>query len=102
MFFGLMLSTARVMDEMGLVEKVDDTMEGKHLTQACDRDDDKPRVSADYCHFSGDPSPVLIAKDRHHLGALMSFRLPEVVTGVSKDGRSLRVYIDTHAGPWVQ
>ena len=39
-------------------------LERRHLTQSGDRDDDRPRVFADYGHLSGDSTPLLVAKDR--------------------------------------
>ena len=36
----------------------------RHLTQSGDRDDDRPRLFADYGYFSGDSTPLLVAKDR--------------------------------------
>ena len=39
-------------------------LERRHLTQKGDRDDDRPRVFADYGYFSGDSTPLLFAKDR--------------------------------------
>ena len=39
-------------------------LERRHLTQSGDRDDDRPRVFADYGDFSGDSTPLLVAKDR--------------------------------------
>ena len=38
-------------------------LERRHLTQSGDRDDDRPRVFADG-YFSGDSTPLLVAKDR--------------------------------------
>ena len=38
-------------------------LERCHLTQSGDRDD-RPRVFADYGHFSGDSTPLLVGKDR--------------------------------------
>ena len=34
------------------------------MTQSGDRDDDRSRVFADYGYFSGDSTPLLVAKDR--------------------------------------
>ena len=39
-------------------------LERRHMTQTGDRDDDRPRVSADCGYLSGDSTPLLIAKDR--------------------------------------
>ena len=39
-------------------------LERRHLTQSGDRDDDRPRVFAEYGYFSGDSKPMLVAKDR--------------------------------------
>ena len=39
-------------------------LERRHLTQSGDRDDDRPRVFADYVSLSGDSAPLLVAKDR--------------------------------------
>ena len=39
-------------------------LEKRHLTQSGDRDDDRPRVFADYGYLSGDSTPLLVAKDR--------------------------------------
>ena len=39
-------------------------LERRHLTQSGDRDDDRPRVFADYGYLSGDPTPLYVAKDR--------------------------------------
>ena len=39
-------------------------LERRHVTQSGDRDDDRPRVFADCDYFSGDSTPLLIAKDR--------------------------------------
>ena len=39
-------------------------LERRHLTQSGDRDDDRPRVFADYGYLSGDSTPLLVAKDR--------------------------------------
>ena len=36
----------------------------RHLTQSGDRDDDRPRVLSDYKNFSGDSTPLSVAKDR--------------------------------------
>ena len=33
----------------------------RHLTQSGDRDDDRPRMFADYGYLSGDPTPLLVA-----------------------------------------
>ena len=41
-------------------------LERRHLTQTGDRDDDKPRMSADYGYLSGDSTPLMIAKDRRN------------------------------------
>ena len=38
--------------------------ERRHLTQSGHRDDDRPRVFADYGYFSGDSTPLLVGKDR--------------------------------------
>ena len=38
-------------------------LERRHLTQSGDRDGD-PRVFADNGHFSGDSTPLLVAKDQ--------------------------------------
>ena len=38
--------------------------ERRHLTQSGDRDDDRPRVLADYGYLSGDSTPLLVAQDR--------------------------------------
>ena len=38
-------------------------LERRHLTQSGDRDDDRPRVFADYGYLSGDSTPLLVAKD---------------------------------------
>ena len=40
------------------------TGERRHLTQSGDRDDDRPRVLADYGYLSGDSTPLQVAKDR--------------------------------------
>ena len=40
------------------------TGRGRHLTQSGDRDDDRPRVFADYGYLSGDSTPLSVAKDR--------------------------------------
>ena len=37
---------------------------GRHLTQSGDRDDDRPRVFADYGYLSVDSTPLLVAKDK--------------------------------------
>ena len=39
-------------------------LERRHLTQSGDRDDDRPRVFADFGYLSGDPTPLFIATDR--------------------------------------
>ena len=39
-------------------------LERRHLTQSGDRDDDRPRVFADYAYPSGDSTPLLVAEDR--------------------------------------
>ena len=39
-------------------------LERRHLMQSGDRDDDRPRVFADYGYLSGDSTPPLVAKDR--------------------------------------
>ena len=39
-------------------------LERRHLTQSGDRNDDRPRVFADYGYLSGDSTPLLVAKDR--------------------------------------
>ena len=39
-------------------------LERRHLTQSGDRDEDRPRVFADYGYLSGDSTPLLVAKDR--------------------------------------
>ena len=39
-------------------------LETRHLTQSGDRDDDRPRVFADYGYLNGDSTPLLVAKDR--------------------------------------
>ena len=39
-------------------------LERRHLTQSGDRDDDRPRVCADYGYLSGDSTPLLVVKDR--------------------------------------
>ena len=39
-------------------------LERRHLTQSGDRDDDRPRVFADYGYLSGDSTPLLVPKDR--------------------------------------
>ena len=39
-------------------------LERRHLTQSGDRDDDRPRVFADYGCLSGHSTPLLVAKDR--------------------------------------
>ena len=36
-------------------------LERRHLTQSGDRDDDRPRVFADYSYLSGDSTPLLVA-----------------------------------------
>ena len=36
-------------------------LERRHLTQSGDRDDDRPRVFADYGFLSGDSTPLLVA-----------------------------------------
>ena len=41
-------------------------LEGRHLTRSGDRDDDGPRVLADYGYLSGDSTPQLVAKDRRN------------------------------------
>ena len=41
-------------------------LERRHLTQTGHRDDDRPRVSADYGRLSGDSKPLSIAKDRRN------------------------------------
>ena len=38
--------------------------ERRHLTQSGNRDDDRPRVSADYGYLSGNSTQLLVAKDR--------------------------------------
>ena len=43
---------------------VTERLERRHLTQTGYRDDDRPRVSADYDYISGDSTPLLIARDR--------------------------------------
>ena len=39
-------------------------LERRHLTQSGDRDNDRPRVFADYGYLSGDSTPLSVAKDR--------------------------------------
>ena len=39
-------------------------LERRHLTQSGDRDDDKPRVFADYGYLSGVSTPLFVARDR--------------------------------------
>ena len=45
-------------------------LERRHLTQSGDRDDDIPRVFADYGNVSGDSTPLLVAKDRTFAAAV--------------------------------
>ena len=45
--------------ELGLVRR--------HLTQSGDRDDDKPRVFADYGYLSGVSTPLFVARDQNPL-----------------------------------
>ena len=39
-------------------------LERRHLTQSGARDDDRPRVFADYGYLSRDSTPLLVAKNR--------------------------------------
>ena len=39
-------------------------LDRRHLTRTGDREDDRPRVFADYGHLSGDSTSLLVAKDR--------------------------------------
>ena len=39
-------------------------LERRHQTQSGDRDDDRPRVFADYGYLGGDSTPLLLAEDR--------------------------------------
>ena len=39
-------------------------LERRHLTLSGDRDDDRPKVFADYGYLSGDSTPLSVAKDR--------------------------------------
>ena len=39
-------------------------LERRHLTLSSERDDDRPKVFADYRYLSGDSTPLLVAKER--------------------------------------
>ena len=41
-------------------------LERRHLTQSGDRDDDRPRVFADFGYVSGDSTPLLVANGQTH------------------------------------
>ena len=48
-------------------------LERRHLTQSGDRDDDRPRVFADYGYLSGDSTPLLgVVGPRNGVSYLLS------------------------------
>ena len=63
-------------------------LERRHLTQSGDRDDDRPRVFADYDYLSGDSTPLLVAKDRR---TVMTFA---AAVSMPHAARSLAKWID--------
>ena len=70
-------------------------LERRHLTQSGDRDDDRPRVFADYGYLGEDSTPLLVAKDTHQHDVCCSrFNAKEVVT------RMLHVWLRNGSMDW--